>query len=172
MLKYELIDLIELIRCNGDKELMGAFIDEFHQKILNICKGYENEYLETDLIISVINLVYNLNLEKFRYKSNSDLLKYINRSLENRAIDSYRKFKGVKEKVQIYSLESLDYLIPYYDEYDFNEIFESRLKGLTNKQQKVLYFKFVEGLEDKEVAQMLNVRRQSINAIKNRAIKF
>ena len=46
MLKYELIDLIELIRCNGDKELMGAFIDEFHQKILNICKGYENKNIK------------------------------------------------------------------------------------------------------------------------------
>lgn len=79
MLKYESIDLIELIRCNGDKELMGAFIDEFHQKILNICKGYENEYLGTDLIISIINLVYNLNLEKLRCKGNDDLLKYINR---------------------------------------------------------------------------------------------
>lgn len=118
MLKYELIDLIELIRCNDDKELMVAFIDEFHQKILNICKGYENEYLETDLIISIINLVYNLNLDKFRCKSNNDLLKYINRSLENRAIDSYRKFKGVREKIQIYSLESLDYLISYYDDID------------------------------------------------------
>lgn len=119
------------------------------------------------MIISIINLAYNLNLEKFRCKSNNDLLKYI-----NRAIDNYRKTRRINEKTQIYSLENLDYLIPYYDEYNLNEIFESRLKGLTNKQKSVLYFKFVEGFDDEEVAQMLNVKRQSINAIKNRAIKF
>ena len=159
---YELIDAAK----NGDEQALTNLIVTFEPAINKFSRHLGYDCAKTDLNIFLIELIKNLELNKFDPKANGKIFNYIYNSLKNKKINLFNK--NIENKIDALPIK-LE-CIKSYDPTIENTILVSKFwKFLTEYQQNVLKKKFFEGLTDMEIASDLNVSRQAINQCKNRA---
>ncbi|MDZ5255150.1 sigma-70 family RNA polymerase sigma factor [Clostridium sp. LIBA-8841] len=107
------------------------------------------------------------------FENDGSIVKYINKAIVHR-----------KKDMSINKRRKLDDLICTY-EFDLNEfkddsnillvdsniLINDLLKTLTEKEKKVIQYKFIKGRSDVEIGEMLDISRQAVNKTKNRALK-
>ena len=108
--------------------------------------------------------------------SDDDTSSYLKRSIDNKLKDTLKRdFKWNKYEYAIpfNELENLEDILACFSgvKASLEEAFDEIVKVLTRKQKEVMKLIYLDGLEEKEIAQMLHVKRQDINALKNRAKK-
>lgn len=134
--------------------------------------SYKLNYSEayTDLTISLFNILKNLDTSKFL--NDNEILKYLNKCLNNSAIKLYYQQKKYKEFIVLDSeIENTNIKYSNFLDEDFSEIyFLDLISCLNDKEKDIIYKKFKLQLSDVEIANYYNVSRQAINQTKNRAL--
>lgn len=148
---------------------VGAFeliYDEFKNIIYYYARKQNNEDIVGELTLFLIELLYRINLGNFKSDISVDLRKYISVSLKNKYISILRKqmkdsliLRDVYEEDLIYNNPAPMYL-------DICDAFEN----LTERQKSVVVCKYIYCLSEKQISQMLNISRQAVNRLKNKAL--
>ena len=148
---------------------VGAFeliYDEFKNIIYYYARKQNNEDIVGELTLFLIELLYRINLGNFKSDISVDLRKYISVSLKNKYTSILRKqmkdsliLRDVYEEDLIYNNPAPMYL-------DICDAFEN----LTERQKSVVVCKYIYCLSEKQISQMLNISRQAVNRLKNKAL--
>lgn len=165
-------------KIQGDKnEIFTEIIQACQIKInKNQSKFYflDEDDVSQESKIKIFNMLEKHKLDKFINKSNGEILSYIQRSIDNAVKDVLKKnykFLGIETSV-LFDENKLCIGEEFSDfRIILEESFERLTKNLTKKQKQVVRLLSLEDLSETQVAEMLDVRRQTINAIKKRAKK-
>lgn len=148
---------------------MSAFT-EIYEEFKKLVNFYTNKLNSEDsleeLTLFLIEILYEIELERFPSDSSDSIARYIAVSLRNKYISISR--------------ENQKYL-SFYAEFYENELFckdntfeklfiSDAVLKLSKKQKLVIVYKYVYNYSDTEIALMLGTTRQAINRIKNRAL--
>lgn len=164
------MDLYALL-CNsqkGDKDSTRDLFLDFYPTIKKLSKKINYEEAETDLIISFLEFIKKINTEKFFYKNNKEIAKFINVFLKNKSVDFFRKYVLKQEEFVEINYD----LLKDASNLDLNSnIFISELvQKLPLRQRQVIIKKFILEFSDIEIAEQLQISRQAVNSIKRRAL--
>lgn len=148
----------------------GAFemiYDEFKDLIYYYARKQRNEDIIGELTLSLIELLYRIDLNRFYSDKSEDIKKYITVAIKNKYISILRK--QMKESIMLSDFPEEDFV---YDSQmnmyvDMNEAFD----GLTNRQKRIIICKYIYCLSDVQISEILKISRQAVNRLKNRAIK-
>jgi RNA polymerase sigma factor (sigma-70 family) len=167
---YNLINCIQ----KGDEDALLEMINRFEPLIKKLSKKMIYEKSETDLIIFFIQILQSLDLGKFSKFSEASLVRYIQVSLNNKAI-------GCSKRHYLYKIEEvhLDFDMFYADtntgvdistKLAIHELLE--LNELSQRQREVLKRYYLYGYSDIEIAQKLNISRQAVCKSRNRGLNI
>lgn len=161
----ELYDLLVRAKKN-DKDAMYEIIEDFSLTLKKLSKGLHYEEAETDLIIELIELIQNINLEKFLNSNNKQIAKYIH--LRKRSINLFKKHKkpfdtSLEINHEILQDDSLEYV-------ENTVVTSMIIESLVKKQKDIITMEFVHGYSEKDISKILGISRQAVNRTKNRAL--
>lgn len=163
MTNLRLIKLISEFK-SGNMNSFPIIYDAFKKLILFYSAKLGDEDALCELNLFFIELLYSLDLDKFPCDFSDGLSRYIAVGLKNK----YLKISKLNQKYKFVSLNLFDESA-YYDEYYTNELLEA-IKLLSPKQGAVIILKYIYGYSDFEISVNLNISRQAVNRLKNRAL--
>lgn len=160
-------ELIERSK-DGDQEALMTLIKKFDPLIKKYTKELNYEEAETDLIISFIELIKDIKLNIFPEKNDGLVVNYIVKSLNHKKINLFRKYViNMEDFLEV----NMDLILDESDmKYKSRIIFEDLINCLPKLQRRVIKEKFLLGYSYKEIGDRLNITRQAVNRIKNRAL--
>ncbi len=165
MYNYLLKELIERFK----KQEISAF-----EMIYEEFKGLMNYYARKlayedaigELTLFLIELIYGVKLTKFSYDKTDSLHRYIAVAIRNKYIELSKK----KSRENNFCLELYESDIKQNSFIERIQV-EEALQYLTERQRKIIVYKYIYGLSDCQIANMLSITRQSVNRLKNRGLK-
>ncbi|MGL5634725.1 MAG: sigma-70 family RNA polymerase sigma factor [Sarcina sp.] len=136
----------------------------------------ERDEMEQEARIKIYNLLMNHKLDKMLNSPDKDISSYLKTAIDNSLKDKKKKERNdLKDEYAIpfFELENKCITLKEIFEFEnsFEDVFNEFIKVLTRKQKEVMKLIYLEGLKEKEIAAILNVQRQDINNLKNRAKK-
>lgn len=158
----------ELIKYrNGNNTSLEKIINTFNPLISKYSRLLDGEDTKQDLALYLIKVINKISIEKNNFLEDKAIFVYIAKSIRN----EYIKLSQKADKKRVNETElNLDVEIGYED-------FESEMElldlfnVLTEKEAYVMKLIYVHYLSISEVADFMEVSRQSINQTKNRALK-
>ncbi|MBP3600410.1 MAG: sigma-70 family RNA polymerase sigma factor [Clostridia bacterium] len=161
----ELLRLIEKFR-KRDMLAFSAIYAEFERLIIFYsCKSGGEDYIQ-ELTIFLIELLYSIKTEKFKKDGSLCLKKYIAVAIRNKYITLCRE--ALKYESHLAQAEEKDF--GYYSSAEERILIKDILKKLSPRQRMVIKYKYIYGYSDIELSCLLNISRQAVNRLKNRAI--
>ena len=160
-----ILKLIEKFRL-GEMEAFTAVYNTFKDLIrFYSCKIGDEDSLQ-ELNVYFLELLYSLDTDRFIPDCSDSIHRYIAVSLRN-------KYIALSKENQSYT-QMLNFL-------DENKVFCSNtadgvyfikesLNFLPIRQRTVIMYRYVYGYSDNEIAQMLNISRQAVSKLRNRAL--
>lgn len=164
-------NLYNLIECykGGENQALDIIIEKFNPTIKKCSRRLFYEEAETDLIIFSIMLIQKINLDYFKDKNEGVLVNYIHHSIKHKSIDIYRKCKNNI----IVETELITEIL--YDEtscnFEDSVIMGVLLSRLDEKESYVITQLYYKGAKYKDVEDKLQLSRQSVYNIRNKALK-
>lgn len=166
-------------RKEGDNEMFSDILECCSCEIKSSIAWYQKKYrdaMEQEARIKIYELLENHKLDKVLDTSDEDISSYLKRAVDNRLRDFLRKdCKCSKHEysLPVNELENLGGILVGITELKISleEAFNEIIKILTKKQKEVMTLIYLEELKEEEIAKILHVKRQDINALKNRAKK-
>lgn len=170
---YEKIKLCKL----GNKKVLQEVINSFDKTIIKELFKFKkmNEYdfqdKKSEITLNVLNAIKNMPIESFEYKTDYSVKKYISKTILNRLNEIKTKEFNKTENEYKYEFD-----FSLFKSSDFNEpntdIFVYDLiDKLSEKERKVIKYKYIYGKSDVEIGELLNCSRQYVNQTKNKALK-
>ena len=166
MYNYALKDLILSFRLQNSNAFELIY-DEFKRIIYHYARKQKNEDIIGELTLFLIELLYRIDLSRFKNDDSEDLKKYIMVSIKNKYITILRNQMREKMLFEDFPEENIVYDSPAQIYVDMNEAFE----GLTDRQKSIIVCKYIYCLSDVQISEMLKISRQAVNRLKNRALK-
>lgn len=157
----------ELItKISSFKEDSNSFVDilnYFESKINYLSYSLKYPEASTDLTIFLYELLPKLNLDKF--KCDDEILHYIKKCLQNKAIKLSYKVTSDKNAVCFNSNEEIIDLLDNESKNDdfSNILFNDLISLLKPKQKQMVLYKFYYDLSDSEIAKIFKISRQAVN---------
>ncbi len=161
---YQLINMIQ----DGDKNALFEVINKFNPLINKLSRKLNYEEANTDLVILFIQLLKSMNLTNFNPSIEGKLISFLNKSMNNKTIDLFKKNVIRKEKSVALNLDILSIEVDMDTKIFINQILNSNV--ITEKQKIVLKKSYLYGFSDHEIANSLNISRQAVNRTRNRAL--
>ena len=149
-MKKLLFELIEEAN-NADKNALLKIIFRFNYTIKKFSRDLKYDGAESDLVISLIEIIKEINLLTIHIKSDGAIVNFIYRSLYNRKIDLYRKnIIRIKEECN----ENLE-LLPDRSsiEAETRILFQDVLKALSTLQRDVILLRYYKDYSDREISE-------------------
>ena len=176
---YEKIKLCKL----GNKEALEEVVNIFEKTIMKELFKFKkenstifmNEYdfqdKKSEITLNVLNAIKNMPIESFEYKTDYSVKKYINITILNKLNEIKTKEFNKTENEYKYEFD-----FSFFKSSDFNEpntdIFvHDLIDKLSEKERKIIKYKYIDGKSDVEIGELLNCSRQYVNQTKNRALK-
>ncbi|MBR6533461.1 MAG: sigma-70 family RNA polymerase sigma factor [Clostridia bacterium] len=150
---------------NQDMSVFGVIYGEFEKLINFYSARLTVEDARSELTLFFIELLYAMDLSRFKADCSLGIKKYIAVCLRNQYIALSRKEDRL-EKFSCPLFENCAFVGELYDE---KIALEQMLELLTEKQRRVLIYRYKYGFSDCEIAEKLNIKRQAVNRLKNRA---
>lgn len=157
---------------NGDQNAALLLVEKFEPLIKKYAKQLNYYCAETDLVISLLELISSINLKKFENAHDGEVVNYIYVTLRNKKIDLHRKLK-------LHSIEEIHIEPATFTYIQANDglnttsplDWTSLLNDLSEKQRFVISNKYIKGFTDAEIADQMNISRQAVNRLINRALE-
>lgn len=132
------------------------------------------EDVKQDLILKLISILKDIDLSRFPADDSDSLTRYIAVCIKNEYIALSKKRS--KELINVIKGEDFDVIELVFSRLDNDFISDIEvddfLKVLSEKQRKVIVYKFVYMLSDVEIGEILNISRQAVNRLLNRGLKL
>ena len=165
MYNYLLKGLIEDFK----KQDMTAFeiiYEEFKGLIAFYSRKLNDADAFSELTLYFIEILYKIELSKFRKDKTDSLKRYIAVALRNRYIAISKK-QSERHQNELNILENDSCCV------GFEALIETldTLKYLTKSQRTIIIYKYIFSLSDFQIAEMLGTTRQAVNRLKNRALE-
>lgn len=161
-----LLRLIERFRLN-DMEAFPLIYNEFQMLIHFYSGNIGEEDASQELTVFLLELLYELDISKFKPDTSQGLKRYIAVSLRNK----YIAISKEKQKNEILLLQLYDDDIFYSDGGENNIFVKEILAKLSHKQRLIIIYKYIYNYSDAEISVLLNISRQAVNRLKNRGIE-
>ena len=159
---------------NQDREAFGTLYDVYMDRIyrfifLRVSKKSDAEDITQKVFIKAWQ-----SIDRYEIRKNVPFSSWLYRIAKNTVIDYYRTEKNHSAIEDIpeheISEEAKDHEKAADDTLKFNQIKEA-LSELTDNQQDIIIMKFVEELENKEIAEILDKTEVAIRVTQHRALK-
>ncbi len=151
-----------------DVSVFEIIFDEFEKLINFYSHQIKNEDAKSELVLFFIELLYSIDLSRFKADCSNELKKYIAVCIRNR----YIAIPKNEQKLKSYNVELFENTISITEDFENKILVEQMLKLLTKKQRLVLIYRYKFGFSDREIANILNIKRQAVNQLKNRAFEI
>ena len=151
---------------NQNMQNFGSLYQEFERLILYYSKKLYTDDAVEELTLFFIELITEIDLNKFKNDSSVSLQSYIAVCIRNKFISLSIAEKRRKELRADFFEQTMGYSL----ELDKKISIFSALKILPEQQRKVLVYKYVYLYNDVEIAEILNITRQAVNRLKNRGL--
>lgn len=165
MYNYLLKELIERFK----KQEISAF-EMIYEEFKGLMNFYARKLAYEDAIgeltLFLIELIYGVKLTKFPCDKTDSLHRYIAVAIRNKYIELSKK----KSRENNFCLELYECDIKQNSFIERIQV-EEALQYLTERQRKIIVYKYIYGLSDCQIANMLSITRQSVNRLKNRGLK-
>lgn len=148
-----------------DMSVFTLIYENFEKLIYLYASRLKGEDAVCELNLFLIELLYSLDLSRFKADNTCEIQKYIAVCLRNK----YIALSMRKDKVQKLVLPFYENCEPSYELYDDNVFLNEILGLLTEKQKTVLVYRYIYGYSDVEIGQKLRIKRQAVNRLRNRA---
>lgn len=157
----------------GENEAFAQLYDRYVEKIyrfiyLKIFHKADSEDLTQQVFLNAFK-----NIKKYKYKG-FPFSSWLYKIALNLVIDYYRQRKEEEIEISELLFELKDESNNFLKQFDFDlEIAKIKqiIKKLPQDQQDVLILKFVNDLDNKEIAEILNKSEGAIRVIQHRALK-
>ena len=159
-----LITLMEKFR-NKDMSAYPLIFNEFEKLICHYTAKCSAEDTYQELSVFLLELIYKIDISLFKNIKGDGLSRYITVCITNKYIE-------VSKRDCIYKSENefLDTTRPTTVDFLQKQILTDAMNMLTVKQKKIIVYKYIYDYSDAEIACRLNITRQAVNRIKNRAM--
>ena len=151
---------------NQDMSVFEIIYGEF-QKLINFYSlrlSYDDA--SSELTLFFIEMLYAIDLSRFKADYSLGVKKYIAVCLRNQYIALlHKKDKNISLNCPLY-----ENCVSKSEAYEEIIALQQLFAFLTEKQKKVLIYRYKYGYSDCEIAKKLNIRRQAVNRLKNRAL--
>ena len=143
-----LFDLVEEAKNGGENALL-EIIYRFNYTIKKYSRELKYDGAESDLLISLIELVKEIDLLNVHIKNDGAIVNFIYKSLYNKKIDLYRKniiriIKEYDENIELLPDRSSA-------EAETRMLFKDILKALSTLQRDVILLRYYKDYSDREI---------------------
>ena len=156
---------------NNTSEMFMEILKTFKSKIGYLKYKLSYDEAESDLILYLYELIASINYKKF--KCDNDIINYINKCLQNKAIALHNKIAKDKENL-IFKCEHIEFdltdISDIKDEYS-DILFNDLISSLNPNQKKIIFYRFYLQLSSIEIAKKLSISRQAVNRTERTALK-
>lgn len=164
-----IFELVKESQNNGNNALQ-EIIDRFRPTIRKFSRQLNYDCAESDLIISLIEIVRNIHLDKLIAKNDQIIVSLISKALKYRKIDLFRKHVLNSKEMYELDLNLSPALDTVNEDIENRLIFMHALKALSPIQRFIIVNKYFRGYSDAIIADKLKISRQAVNSAKNRAL--
>ena len=173
-MKQNLSNLIKnYYNTNESEEAFNKFINYYLININYIVSNYrEKEDMKQEAIIKIFELLKDHKLDNLIGKEDYEINAYLKRCIKNKLKDVIKtnyKFFNFEISTDLIELGLLSEDIYFFSKIRF--VLEELIEKLTQKQKRVMRMIYLSDLDEGEIADILDVKRQDINSLKNRAKK-
>lgn len=151
---------------NRDMSAFSEIYEAFKDLINFYSKRLGGEDYNQELTVFLLELLYEIELSRFKSDASDGLNRYIAVSIRN------RYYAISKENQQYNSLLHNGDINDLYccSSADAKLLLKEMLKILSKRQRDIIIYKYIYGYSDVELGDLLNISRQAVNRLKNRAI--
>lgn len=162
------IDMIPLIRDyqQGDVESFYPLYDEFEQLLHYYGRHLNYDDALQELTVYFVELITEISLHRFCADETVSLQKYIAVCIRNKYI-ALSKQKQRHDKILV---EYREYIASSQPPFEDRLALSAALRRLTEKQYRIILYKYVYGYSDVEISSSLNISRQAVNRLKTRGL--
>lgn len=160
MCKVTLKSLVDDFKC-GDMEAFAHIYNEFEKLIYHYSRKIESEDARQELTVFLIELLYKIDLS-----DSNEIRRYISVCLRNKYI-----YLSKQNKSSSYLFDKISANCDTY--YDFSEdtvLLRELIANLPKKQREVIVYRYIYNYSDMEISQIMNISRQAVNGLRNRAL--
>ena len=150
---------------NQDMTVFPLLFDEFKRVIFFFANKSKVEDIEQELILFFMELIYDIDLDKFDFENDLPIKKYICVALRNKFIALSKLYR----KNEVY-IDNVDIEYFFKEEHKDNLFIYEALDILSYKQRVVMIYKYIYCYTDVEIGEMLGITRQAVNRIVLRSI--
>lgn len=165
MCNVELYPLIYKYQ-KGNVTVFDAIYKVFENLIIHYSRHLPFEDTIQELNVFLVELLYQIPLDKFVPDESISLKKYISTSIRNKYI-SLSKQKQLQNSLFV---EYCEDIAGYNPPFEDNLILSEVLLLLTKKQNQVIVYKYFYGYSDSEISTYLHISRQAVNRLKTRGL--
>ena len=150
---------------NQDMNAFAMIYDEFKRLIYRYSGKLCDDDAVQELTLFLIELLYNIDLTKFKDNGEDGLKRYI-------AVSIKHKYITVSKANDNYNniCEAADICDNSFSDILENLSAKEALKCLSPKQRVIIIYKYFYCLSDSEIAKLTGISRQAVNRLKNRAL--
>ena len=144
---------------DGNKNSMLEILNKFKPLIKKYSYMMNYEDAENDLILSMIQLIYDMpNLG-----NDGQAVNYINQSIYNAYIKYIKLQIKKRENEYLYDTEEIKNISMLYDGFSETDVdLQCAMEQLPKNQRNVIILKFMYMMPDKEIMEKLKLSRQSV----------
>ena len=147
----------------GEIKAFPVIYEEFKKMINFYSRKIGDEDSGQELMMFLIETLYGIELERFISDSNDNLKRYIAVALRNKYIALSKA--NVRDLTMLLDLYEKDAIYNYSDD---EILLRDMLGSLSEKQRKIIIYKYIYGYSDLEISKILCISRQAVNRLKNR----
>ncbi|MBW6411525.1 sigma-70 family RNA polymerase sigma factor [Clostridium weizhouense] len=174
-MEKSLYNLITRVKQNDEDSLL-TIINKFNLLIKKLSRKMVYEGAETDLIIYLIQMLRKLDLDKLKNFSEGGLVKYIQVSLNNKAIDHCKKYYLIKNNEMVLDINIIqqNFDTSVKNNIDNNLFIDEllNLKALTEHQKLILKYYYLCEYSDMQIANKLKISRQAVHKTRSYGLKI
>lgn len=160
-----LTGLIEKFR-KGDMSAFAVIYEGYKKLIAYYSKKLGGEDYTQELTLFFIELLYDIEIKRFKYYSENALHNYIAVALRNKYIALSKEQQ--KYDVFLHNTFEKDFICNTSPVKSLE--LKEFLKLLSKRQQTVIIYKYIYGYSEKEISDFLNVTVQAVYRLKKRAL--
>ncbi len=146
---------------------------KLYNKFLPLIKGYGRklnyEEAESDFTIFLLEYIKKIDLNKFKNRSDGEIVNYVKLIFKNKYIDILRLI--MNKKIETTTLETEFMCNDCYKNLE-NEYFFSLIKDLTTIQKKIIVGRYFHGYSDNNLSKILKISRQAVYKHRKRALEL
>lgn len=150
-----------------DMSVFNSIYGAFKGLILLYANRIDEDDTVQELTMFLIELLYTVDLDVFNSDDSDGLKRYIAVALRNKYINLYKLNKKYRNVYDVlYGKE-----MSVFDDVESKLYIDEAMQYLSEKQRLIILYKYIYNYSDIEIALMLDISRQAVNRLKNRALK-